>query len=125
MTARRCFEKLKQYLGGSAIFQKTLACEGLRKIAKPPKYCFSFSKQRIPENNISFTFLDFFPASTLKFFSWGLCLEIFVWPQITQTITYVLGMILCSPNPDYSFIRQPLQLHILKLTFYVCQLSKK
>ena len=27
--------------------------------------------------------------------------------------------ILCSLNPDYSFIRQPLQLHILKLTFDV------
>ena len=45
MTARRCFEKLKQYLGGSAIFNKPFVCEGLWKIAKPPNYGFSFSKQ--------------------------------------------------------------------------------
>ena len=29
-----CFEKLKAFLGGLAIFQKPLVCEGLWKIAK-------------------------------------------------------------------------------------------
>ena len=44
-----CFEKLEQYLGGLAIFHKPLVCEGLRKIAKPYKFGFSFWKQRIPK----------------------------------------------------------------------------
>ena len=43
-----CFEKLKQYLGGSAIF-RTFVCEGVWKIAKPHKFGFSFSKQRLLE----------------------------------------------------------------------------
>ena len=45
------------------------------KIAKPPKYCFSFSKQRNAENNNFFTIVDlFFPASTLKKFQ-GVCVS--------------------------------------------------
>ena len=44
-----CFEKLEQYLGGLAIFHKPLVCEGLRKIAKPHKFGFSFWKQSIPK----------------------------------------------------------------------------
>ena len=44
-----CFEKLKQYLGGLAIFHKPLVCEGLWKIAKPHKFGFSISKQESAE----------------------------------------------------------------------------
>ena len=33
------------------------------------------------------TFLDFFPGSTLKIFSWDLRRKIFYWPQIIQTFT--------------------------------------
>ena len=40
-----CFEKLKPFLGGLAIFHTSSVCEGVWKIAKPPKYGFSFSKQ--------------------------------------------------------------------------------
>ena len=40
-----CFEKLKQYLGGLGIFHTSSMCEGVWKIAKPPKNGFSFSKQ--------------------------------------------------------------------------------
>ena len=29
--ARRCFERLKQYLGGSAIFHTSSVCEGVKK----------------------------------------------------------------------------------------------
>ena len=45
ISAHRCFEKLKQYLGGLAIFLRPLVCEGLWKIAKSHKFGFSFSKQ--------------------------------------------------------------------------------
>ena len=44
-SALPCFEKLKQYLEGLAIFHKPLVCEGLWKIAKPHKFGYSFSKQ--------------------------------------------------------------------------------
>ena len=37
-SGRLCFEKLKQYLGGLAIFHKPLVCKGLWKIDKPPKF---------------------------------------------------------------------------------------
>ena len=49
ISARHCFEKLKQYLGGLAIFLKPLVCEGLWKIAKSHKFGFSFSKQHRAE----------------------------------------------------------------------------
>ena len=44
-----CFEKLKPFLGGLAIFHTSSVCEGVWKIAKPPKYGFSFSKQTIAD----------------------------------------------------------------------------
>ena len=69
-----------------AIFHKPSHTKGLWKIAKPPKYCSSFSKQRIPEKNFSL-FWIFFPGSTLKNFSWDLRRKIFYWPQIIQTFT--------------------------------------
>ena len=40
-----CFEKLKPYLGGLAIFHTSSVCEGVRKVAKPHKFGFSFPKQ--------------------------------------------------------------------------------
>ena len=43
------FEKLKPYLGGLAIFNKPLVCEGLWKIAKPPNNGFNLSKQTSAE----------------------------------------------------------------------------
>ena len=43
----RYFEKLKQYLGGFAIFLKPSHAKVFWKIAESPKYCFSFSKQRL------------------------------------------------------------------------------
>ena len=39
-----CFEKLKPNLGGLAIFHTSSVCEGVWKIAKPPKLGFSSSK---------------------------------------------------------------------------------
>ena len=48
-SGRLCFEKLKQYLGGLAIFHKPLVCEGLWKVAKPHKFGFSISKQESAE----------------------------------------------------------------------------
>ena len=36
-SGRSCFEKLKQFLGGLAIFHKPLVSEGLWKIAKSPE----------------------------------------------------------------------------------------
>ena len=48
-SGRLCFEKLKQYLGGLAIFHTSSVCEGLWKIAKTPKFGFCSSKQSLPE----------------------------------------------------------------------------
>ena len=55
-----CFGKLKPNLWGLAIFHKPSHTKGLWKIAKPPKYCFSFSKQGIAENDNFFCFFGFF-----------------------------------------------------------------
>ena len=44
-----CFEKLKQFLKGLAIFRQPLVCESFWKIAKPPKNGFSLSKQTSAE----------------------------------------------------------------------------
>ena len=41
-SALPCFEKLKQYLGGLAIFHPSSVCEGVWKIAKPHKFGLSF-----------------------------------------------------------------------------------
>ena len=57
--------------GSYGNFHKPSHTKGLWKIAKPPKYCSSFSKQRIPEKNFSL-FWIFFPGSTLKIFH-GIC----------------------------------------------------
>ena len=79
------FHCLKGYSTLSRSSSHTLShTEDVWKIAEPPKYCFSFSKQRNAENNNFFTIVDlFFPASTLKKFQ-GVCVskKIF-WPQIT------------------------------------------
>ena len=48
-SGRLCFEKLKQYFGGLAIFHNPLVCEGLWKIAKSPKFGFCSSKQSLLE----------------------------------------------------------------------------
>ena len=48
-SALPCFEKLKQYLGGLAIFHTSSVCEGVWKISKPHKFGFSFSKQRMAD----------------------------------------------------------------------------
>ena len=45
ISALPCFEKLKPYLGGLAIFHTPSHTEDVWKIAKPPKNGFSFSKQ--------------------------------------------------------------------------------
>ena len=41
----RCFEKLKPNLVSLATFHTSLVCERVWKIAKPPKFGFTFSKQ--------------------------------------------------------------------------------
>ena len=53
-------KKMKPHLGALAIFHKPSHTKGLCKIAKPSKYCFSFSKQGSAENNIFSRFWIFF-----------------------------------------------------------------
>ena len=60
LAALPCFEKLKPYLGGLAIFHTPSHTEDVWKIAKPPKNGFSFSKQGSSENNIFSRFWIFF-----------------------------------------------------------------
>ena len=47
---------------------------------------FQFLKTEDPGKKF-LTFLDFFPGSALKIFSWDLRRKIFYWPQIIQTFT--------------------------------------
>ena len=73
-----CFEKVKPNLGGFAIFHTPSHTKDVWKVAKLTKLGFSFSKQPLPENNIfSQCWMFFLLGSTLKYFSWGLCLKIF------------------------------------------------
>ena len=65
--------------GSFGNFHKPSHTEDVWKIAKPPKYCFSFSKQSLPENNIFSLFWTFFPGSTLKNFSLTFCPKFFSW----------------------------------------------
>ena len=56
VSGHACSEKKKPDLGVLAIFHKPSHTKGLWKIALPPKYGFSLSKQVCRENNIFLRF---------------------------------------------------------------------
>ena len=78
-----------------AILQFSNPFEMFREVGKLPK-CKVISQKMAVELTIlwgSFFFLEnFFPVPTQTNFSLGLCLKIFFWSQITQTLAYVLGI---------------------------------